>query len=118
MNEQISWHVELIIAPGRFEDFRTLTGEMVSSALAEPRSLCFERYFNDDEGIVHVYERYADSDAAVAHLRTFREEFSGRFEGMVQRKSFHVHGSPSDELKKLLDPLGAKYYEFLDGFSR
>jgi hypothetical protein len=43
--------------------------------------------------VVHVYERYVDSAAAVAHLRTFGRKFGGRFAGMVDRTRFTVYGT-------------------------
>jgi quinol monooxygenase YgiN len=69
MGDQISWHVELAVKPGQIENFQALTGEMVESTRDEPGVLDYERFVSDDGKFVHVYERYADSAAAVAHLR-------------------------------------------------
>ena len=80
--------------------------------------LTYERFVSEDGTSVHVYERYADSAAAVAHLRLFGKKFGGRFVGMVDRKRFTVFGTPSDELRKMLDEFGATYLGPFGGFSK
>jgi quinol monooxygenase YgiN len=115
MGEQVSWQVELAIKPGALDDFRALTAEMVESTRGEPGVLSYERFVSADGQVVHVYERYADSAAAVAHLRTFVRKFGGRFVGMVDRKRFTVYGTPSAELRGMLDEFGATYLEPFGG---
>jgi quinol monooxygenase YgiN len=109
MCDQISWRVELVVKPGRLKTFLALTGEMVKATRSEPGALSFQRFASDDSRFVHVYERYADSTAALAHLRKFEANFSGRFVSMVDRTRFTVYGNPNDELRTLLDEFGATY---------
>jgi quinol monooxygenase YgiN len=103
MSDQISWHVELAVNPGQIDNFRALTTEMVESARQEFGVLNYESFISADGNFVHVYERYKDSAAAVAHLRRFTKNFSSRFMTMVERTHFTVFGNPSDELRGLLD---------------
>jgi quinol monooxygenase YgiN len=109
MGDQISWQVELAVKPGQLDNFRALTGEMVESTRGEPGVLSYERFVADDGKFVHVYERYADSAAALAHLRKFGKNFGERFLSMVDRRRFTVFGNPSDQLRELLDGFGATY---------
>ena len=118
MGDQVSWHVESAVRPGQLDSFRVLTSEMVESTRGEAGVLSYERFVSDDGKVVHVYERYIDSEAAVAHLLAFRKKFGERFEGLVDRKRFTVYGTPSNELKELLDAFGAQYLAPLDGFSQ
>jgi len=117
MKDQISWQVELAVKPGQLENFRALTGEMVESTRHEPGVLSYQRFIDDDCRIVHIYERYADSAAAVAHLRIFGTKFGERFLSMVERKRFTVFGSPSEELRNLLDGFGAIYLRSFGDFA-
>ncbi len=110
MGGQVSWHVELAVKPGELENFRALTREMVEYARSEPGVLIYERFASRDGKVVHVYERYADSATALAHLLEFRKKFGERFSGMVDRKRFTVFGTPSDELKRVLDGFGTTIY--------
>ncbi len=117
MGDQVSWHVELGVRPGKLDRFRALTSEMVESTRGEAGVLSYERFISDDGKFIHVYERYVDSPSAVAHLLEFSKRFGGRFEGMVDRKGFTVYGTPNEELKELLDVFGATYFAHLGGFS-
>ena len=109
MSDQISWHAQLAVKPGQLDNFRALTTEMVESTRPVAGVLNYERFVSADGNFVHVYERYTDSAAAVAHLQWFTEIFSGRFMTMVDRTQFTVFGNPSDELRGLLDQFGATY---------
>jgi quinol monooxygenase YgiN len=109
MAGEISWHVELSVKPGQLGAFRTLTGEMVVATRRERGVLSYQRFVTDDATTVHVYERYADSAAAVAHLAAFEKSFADRFSAMVERKAFMVFGDPSAELKAALDRFDAVY---------
>jgi len=118
MADHISWHVELQVKPGHMAAFRALTREMVQATKAERGALIYERFIADDNEAVHVFERYSDSAAAVAHLRTFAQMYGKRFTDLVDRKHFSVFGTPTPELRQILDPLGARYFAPLAGFSR
>jgi quinol monooxygenase YgiN len=117
LSEQVSWQVELAVKPGQLEKFRALTREMVEFTRKEPGALIYERYISADGSTVYVYERYADSAAAVAHLREFARVFGAAFSALVERRRFTVFGAPSDELKSILDGFDATYHALLDGFS-
>lgn len=118
MADEVAWEVELEVKRGQFNNFQALTMDMVEAARAEPGALIYERFVLDDGKTVWVYERYVDSAAAIAHLKTFADRLGGRFGSMVTRKRFTVFGDPSDELKAILDGFGAKYLARLAGFSR
>ena len=118
MGDEISWQVELEVKPGALNSFRALTSEMVASARGEPGVLNYERFISADGTRVHVYERYVDSAAAVTHLRMFERTFGGQFMGLVDRKRFTVYGSPSSELRGILDRFGATYLTPFDGSSQ
>jgi quinol monooxygenase YgiN len=109
MTDQIAWCVELAVKPSCLDTFKELTAEMVASTRDEPGVLSYQRFVTNDDKIVHAYERYANSDAALAHLQKFQEKFSRRFSSMVGRMKFTVYGTPSAELKRVLDGFGAIY---------
>jgi len=117
MSDEISWLVELAVRPGQLDNFRALTGEMVESARREKGVLSYQRFVSGDGSAVHVYERYADSTAALAHLQMFEKRFSLRFRSMVERRRFSVFGTPTDELKALLDRFGATYHRPVGDFA-
>jgi quinol monooxygenase YgiN len=109
MSDQISWRVELAVKPGQLDRFQDLTREMVAATRQERGVLSYERFIADDPAVIHVYERYADSAAALAHLKHFRETFAERYSQLVDRTTFTVYGNPTDALKQVLDGFGAVY---------
>ena len=117
MGERVSWQVELAVRPGELDNFRALTREMIAYARRESGVLTYKRFISDDGKVVYVYERYADSPSALAHLHAFRARYGARFAGMVERTRFTVFGIPSDDLKALLDGFDATYLSPFDGFS-
>ena len=117
MHDHISWWVELTIRPPDVNAYRDLTREMIEFARTEPGTLIYDRYLDNDGLTIHVFERYVDSTAAVAHIRNFDVLFAHRFHGMIERKRFTVFGDPSTELRHLLDRFGARYVGLLDGFA-
>ena len=118
MADHVGWQVELAVIPGALEAFRELTAEMIAAARAEPNVLIYERYVSADGSVIHLHERYTDSAAAVAHLRTFGRLFSRRFASLVARTGFIVYGTPSEELREILDGFRATYFLHFAGFSR
>ena len=100
---QISWQVTLGVRPGQLEAFHALTEEMVALSATEPGTLVYERFLSDDGETVHAFERYASSDAAIAHLEMFSREFGDRLMQCMERQHINIYGDPSDELRAKLD---------------
>jgi hypothetical protein len=48
----------------------------------------------------------------------FAEQFGERFANLITRKRFTVFGSPSDELRSILDGFDAMYLARFAGFAR
>jgi hypothetical protein len=89
---------------------------MVAVTRREPAALSYQRFVSEDGTTIHLYERYKDSAAAVAHLEEFAERFAGRFSSMVGRNAFTVFGYPSAELKAVLDRFNAMYLKPFGNF--
>ena len=82
MHDEISGQVELTIEPARLDSFRAPTNEMIESARLEHGVLFYQRFLSQDGGKIFLYERYANSDAAISHLRSFKTNLpmhSGRW---------------------------------------
>ena len=65
-----------------------------------------------------LVERYAGSDAALAHLETFGERFAGRFLDATDPVRLTVMGSPSDTVKTTLSGFAPKFLQPFGGFVR
>lgn len=118
MSGAVSWNLQLAVRDGRLEDFRSLMEEMVESTRSEPGTRAYEWFLSEDGTVCHLYERYADAQAALAHISTFGSRFGERFLACVEPTAFHVYGIPSDEVRTALDGFGAVYLRPFGGFTR
>ena len=118
MKGQVSWLLEANVKPGELDAFRTLMEEMVEGTSSEPRTLNYEWYLSDDGGTVHLYEKYADSEAMIAHVNGFLEKWAGRFQACIDVTGFTVYGDPSAPARELLAGFGPTYLGPWGGFAR
>jgi quinol monooxygenase YgiN len=117
MGDQIAWVVELAVKPGELDNFRALMNEMVEATRAESGTLIFEFFGSEDGTVVHVYERFADSAAALTHLRAFGP-FVERYLAAVDPGRFTFFGDPSAEVRQALGGSVVTYMGLLGGFAR
>lgn len=117
MSEQIYWILEVAILPGQLDNFRAVAGDLIAATEPEPGTLGYEWALNDDGTVCHIYERYQNSDALVAHVRSFGN-FAERFMQACRPTRFHVYGTPNEAAKAALADFGPVYFSPLGGFSR
>jgi quinol monooxygenase YgiN len=118
MENHVSWVIELAVKDGKLGDFTTLMEEMAAGTSTEPPTLAYEWYISDDETVVHIFEKYADSDAMIAHVSGFLEKWAGRFMECVDVTRFVVYGDPSPAAREMLAGFGPVYLGPWGGFSR
>jgi len=118
MSNAVSWNLQLTVRPGRLDDLKTLMREMVASTEAEPGTLAYEWFLGEDGTVCHLYERYADTDAAMAHIGTFGTKFVDRFMACVEQTALHLYGDPGEPVREAMGGFGAVFMRPLGGFSR
>jgi quinol monooxygenase YgiN len=116
MGAEISWLFEVTVKPGKRVELEAAIAELVQVADGEPGTLGYQ-WSIDEDGMAAVRERYADSDAAFAHLRAFEENWQERVLTMVEPIRTTVWGEPSEELRAELGD-GARFHTELGGFAR
>lgn len=119
MNKNVFWIFELTIKEGQLKNLKDLMVEMVDATKAnEPGTIAYEWMINEDNTICHIHERYADSEATLAHLSTFVEKYAGRLMETGDATRFEVYGNPSDAVKEALAGFGGVYLTPIGGFVR
>ena len=117
MSDVVSWDLMLSVKDGKLEEFRALMDEMVAATQNEPGALIYEWFVSADGSAVHIYERYADSAATMAHLGSFAG-FADRFFGCVDPTGFYVYGNPDQAASDALTGSGAQIMGSFGGFAR
>ena len=118
MESHVSWVIELAVKDGALDSFTELMHEMVAGTSEEPNTLGYEWYISEDEGTVHIFEKYADSEAMIVHVTGFLEKWAARFLECVDPTRFVVYGNPSPAARELLGGFGPTYLGPWGGFSR
>ena len=117
MGTAISWVFEAAIKPDGLDDYRALAREIVADNVAnEPGQTVLEWFIDDYD--VHIYERYADSAAALTHVQRFVANFVERFLGLCTPTRMSVYGEPSDKLKEAIAGFNPRYLGPVAGHAR
>jgi quinol monooxygenase YgiN len=119
MNTHVCWMLEMQVREGRGDDLRALMAEMASATEAnEPGTLDYEWSLSADGRTCHLWERYADSAAALVHGATFASRYAARFLDVLAPVRLTLYGSPSDEVKAALAAFSPVLMHPVAGFSR
>jgi len=118
MEQHVSWVIELTVKDGALDSFKELMAEMVAGTNEEPQTLAYEWYISDDESTVHIFEKYATSDAMISHVGGFMEKWAARFMACVEPTRFVVYGDPSAAAREKLAAFGGTYLAPWGGFAR
>jgi quinol monooxygenase YgiN len=118
MNKDLFWLFTLQVNPGKYEEFKALVANIVVATEKESGTLAYQYSVNEDKTVVHIYERYVDSDAFVSHVAQTFGAFAQRFLALVSVSSLVVYGSPNAEARAALNSFNATYMTLFDGFSR
>jgi quinol monooxygenase YgiN len=118
MADDLFWVFTLNVEPGKFAEFRSLVADIVAASREEPGTLAYQYSVSADEKTVHIFERYRDSDAFVAHVEQTFGRYAERFLQLVTIASLVVYGNPNDSARKALDTFNATYMTLFDGFAR
>jgi quinol monooxygenase YgiN len=115
---QISWVLQCTVKEGQLDAFKELMDEMVAGTSEEPGTLNYEWFISDDGNSVHLYEKYADSEAMIAHVEGFMEKWARRFMGCIEVTGFTAYGNPTDAAKEVMAPFGGNQLATWGGFAR
>ena len=117
MSNNVIWTVEGRIKAGQKEALESLMEEMVAAVRPEPGTINYEWTLAEDGQHLHVYERYVDAAATVAHLGTWAK-FADRFMSVVDITDFVVYSELTPELKAAVQGLNPVYMSPIGGFAK
>ena len=68
----------------------------------EPGALNYEWTISPDSTTCYILERYASTEAAMAHMQLFHENFAEKFSSVVDMKGYQLYGKPGLAIKEAL----------------
>jgi len=115
----VSWVIVCDSEPSHFDSIASLAAEMSAYFLEhEPDTTHFEWSSTAERSHVHIHERYANSEQALAHMAAFGQQFGSRFMALLKPVSVVVYGNPSAELRSALEGLSPAFTQPFAGFHR
>jgi quinol monooxygenase YgiN len=120
MSGQIHIQAEFIIKKGKTNEFKRLIQKMSKLVQTnEPDTLQYHFYLSEDNSRCVAYEKYADSEAALAHNNGIASQtILSQIFKISKLNRLVVYGKPNKKLQKLLTSFDAKIYNFVAGFDR
>ncbi len=118
MEGHVSWILECSVKDGQRAALDEVLKDMIEGTSTEPGALAYEWYISEDGTTLHGLEKYASSEAAIAHLNGFIENWARRFFAAVDVTRYVVYGDPSPAAREILDASRATYMDPMGGFSR
>lgn len=118
MSDQIKYTVEWTIYDGKLNEFKEIAQAAISSTKSsEPDMLGYQWYFNDDQSKCYLLERVSDSQALLNHFENVGPILPQLSE-FAEITRFEIYGNLTEEAEKAIAPLGAKTFDYYDGYIR
>jgi len=117
MGDEVFWIVEFAIGEGNLDDFKSLTNEMVEATRGQEGMTHYEWFLSEDGRTCHLHERYASSEAVLAHLMHFGTKYAGRMAELAKSTRLVVYGSPNDTVRRAIAPGNPVYMGPIGGFA-
>jgi len=116
-SEQVYW--VLTVSVDELDKFKPIVQQLVTATQKEPGALEYEYTVGSDGKTIDIFERYADSKAAISHLvDNFVPNYSKEFLALAKPTRFVIYGSPTDEFKKTVADFKPIYMTPINGFTR
>jgi quinol monooxygenase YgiN len=103
-----------VVAKSDLEAFKQLVATAVAGAAEEPGTIGYDWYSNQDESTFYVRERYAGSDALLAHAQASAETV-GRLAELAGGLKVEIFGNPSAEVLEAMSEVAPTVYPFVAG---
>jgi len=117
MQDEIYSIYHLTIEPSKFPAFKELILKIVSATSQENDTLTYEYVASEDQGTVHIVERYR-AVGLLPHVKETFAPFAEQFLALAKIDKLYVYGNPTSEMRATLDGFGAIYLHPFAGFTR
>ena len=117
MTSDIYWILKAEIREGKFEELKKLAPIFCEMTKNEEGVIAYEWSVSADGKMLHIYERYTDSDASLAHLANISSKLPELME-IVAITEIECYGAATSTFKEAVKDLPMVYWENFEGFHR
>lgn len=117
MSDQVFWTVRATIHDGKVDALKALTESFVAQTRNEPGTLAYQWSISEDNSTLHIYERYTDSDAALAHLGAIGPLLP-KISELVTITGIDCYGAPAEAFRQAVAEMPFNFFGTYAGFHR
>ncbi len=117
MSNQIYWTLICDVNNGQLDALKTVSKKFCELTAQEEGVVAYEWSLSSDTGVLHVHERYVDSDAALAHLGNVGPHLDELF-ALVAPREIICYGNASDAFRDAVRDFPMTYMDMFNGFNR
>jgi quinol monooxygenase YgiN len=114
---RLSYTIELAITDGKLDEFSEMAKAFTAATQEEPGTLRYQWFVSKDGSRCLIQEGFESSEALMVHLGNAGPHLPGLL-AIAPITRFQVSGDASDEVRAVIDPLGAEHFHELVGFAR
>jgi quinol monooxygenase YgiN len=109
----------LVLKIKDIEQFNYVATKIIAEIDSEVGTLAFQMYVDEQNSKCVIYEQFADSDAWITHGNSHAATvFLPELFKHSDIERFEVLGDVSDEVKEIMDGMGATYLKRTMGFEK
>jgi quinol monooxygenase YgiN len=116
MTKNIYWTLSATVKHDKIAILKTVLNNAIVKTQAEPGCLNYEFWFSDDEKKVYAFERYADPESCLAHIRNVGEDLP-KFFDCVEMDPITIFGNVTTSIEKIFNKMDASYVKFFGGYT-
>lgn len=117
MTDNIYWILKAKIGDGNLDSLKRLAEEFCGMTKPEPGVITYEWSITPDGEFLHIYERYLDSDAAMAHLANVGSELP-RLMALVSVTEIECYGKVGSDFREASKDFPMVYMDTFCGFRK
>lgn len=117
MTPDVYWILKAKITDGKLDDLENLAEEFSEMTKTEPGVLAYEWSIGQDRETLHVYERYLDTESAMAHLANVGPHLPRLLE-LVSITEIQCYGQPGASFREAVKDFPVVYMDTFCGFKK
>ena len=116
MTKNIYWTLSATVKHDKIAMLKIVLSDAIERTQHETGCLNYEFWFNEDETKIYAFERYADPESCLAHIRNVGKELP-RFFDCVKMDPIIIFGNVTPPIEKIFKKMNATYVKFFKGYT-
>lgn len=117
MTENVYWILKAQVQEGNADKVRQLAAKFCDQTQQEAGTIAYEWALSEDDSVLHIYERFANAEAALAHIANVGDDLPHLL-ALISLDGIECYGAHDDAFRKAVAELPMTYMNTFAGFHR